>query len=68
MASTYIICSGAIQKQLCNKGGHKFGTLILDEIKLHQAYDFNTSSYRIDGFVDYAGLSNEGSNELADLR
>lgn len=43
-----------------------WGSLILDEIKLRQAYDFNKCSYKMDGFVDYGGVTNEGTNQLAD--
>ncbi|KAG0422680.1 hypothetical protein HPB47_001513 [Ixodes persulcatus] len=57
----------AIQKQMHNKAQHQtFGTLILDEIKLKQWYDFNKSTYKVDGFVDYGGVTKEGASQLAD--
>ncbi|KAH9374721.1 hypothetical protein HPB48_015765 [Haemaphysalis longicornis] len=61
------ICLEAIQKQLCEKVcGHKFGSLILYEIKLRRSHDCNASSYKICGFVNYAGLSNKVSNQRAE--
>ncbi|KAH8033008.1 hypothetical protein HPB51_004932 [Rhipicephalus microplus] len=50
------ICLEAIAKQFDKKtDNQRFGSLILDEIKLRQAYDFNKSSNKIDG-----------TNQLAD--
>nr|XP_037275566.1 uncharacterized protein LOC119168265 [Rhipicephalus microplus] len=61
------VCLEAIQKQFHGKADEqRLGSLILDEIKLRQAYDFNKCSYKMDGFVDYGGVTNEGTNQLAD--
>lgn len=61
------ICLEAIQKQFHRKADEqRLGSLTLDEIKLRQAYDFNKCSYKMDGFVDYGGVRNEGTNQLAD--
>ncbi|KAL1417158.1 hypothetical protein MTO96_000641 [Rhipicephalus appendiculatus] len=42
------------------------GTLVVDEIKLRQCYEFNKSTYKVDGFVDYGGIVKEGTGQLAD--
>ncbi|KAH8020367.1 hypothetical protein HPB51_001000 [Rhipicephalus microplus] len=61
------VCLEAIQKQFHGKADEqRLGSLILDEIKLRQAYDFNKCSYKMDGFVDYGGVTNEGTHQLAD--
>ncbi|KAH7977999.1 hypothetical protein HPB49_004133 [Dermacentor silvarum] len=41
-------------------------TLVVDEIKLRQSYEFNKSIYKVDGFVDYGGIVKEGAGQLAD--
>lgn len=62
-----VVSLEAIQKQMHNKAQHlTLGTLILDEIKLKQMFDFNKSTYKVDGFVDYGGVTEEGTKQLAD--
>ncbi|KAL1477903.1 hypothetical protein MTO96_016946 [Rhipicephalus appendiculatus] len=42
------------------------GTLLIDEIKLRQSVVFNPSTYKFDGFVDFAGAVSDENRKLAD--
>ena len=39
----------------------RFGTLVLDEIKLRESIDFNKSTYKFDGFVDFAAQGRDAA-------
>lgn len=62
-----VVCLEAIQRQMSKQPPNRAsGTLVVDEIKLRQSYEFNKSTYKIDGFVDYGGIVKEGTGQLAD--
>ncbi|XP_077544710.1 uncharacterized protein LOC144157857 [Haemaphysalis longicornis] len=42
------------------------GTILIDEIKLRQSVEFNPSTYKFDGFVDFAGTAPDENGKLAD--
>ncbi|KAH8036551.1 hypothetical protein HPB51_001370 [Rhipicephalus microplus] len=41
------------------------GTILIDEIKLRQSVEFNPSTYKFDGFVDFAGTAPDKNGKLA---
>ncbi|KAH7957965.1 hypothetical protein HPB51_028050 [Rhipicephalus microplus] len=47
-------------------GSSNCGTLLIDEIKLRQSVVFNPSTYKFDGFVDFAGTAPSEKGKLAD--
>ncbi|KAH7964589.1 hypothetical protein HPB51_027173 [Rhipicephalus microplus] len=44
----------------------KCGTLVLDEIKLREGVDFNKSTYKFDGFVEFENTGEKSKATLAD--
>lgn len=57
----------SIQAYFKEKGGtSNYGTILIDEIKLRQAVEFNPSTYSFDGFVNFAGTASDESGRLAD--
>lgn len=44
----------------------KYGTLVLDEIKLREGVEFNKSTYKFDGFVEFESTGEQSKAILAD--
>ncbi|KAH7953079.1 hypothetical protein HPB49_004268 [Dermacentor silvarum] len=62
-----VVCLETIQRQMSKQPPNTaLGTLVVDEIKLRQSYEFNKSTYNVDGFVDYGGVVKEGTGQLVD--
>ncbi|KAL1486104.1 hypothetical protein MTO96_047101 [Rhipicephalus appendiculatus] len=62
-----VVCLEAIHLQMSKQPPNRaLGTLVVDEMKLRQCYEFNKSTYKVDGFVDYGGILKEGTGQLAD--
>ncbi|KAL1482039.1 hypothetical protein MTO96_015125 [Rhipicephalus appendiculatus] len=47
-------------------GVQRCGTLVLDEIKLKESVDFNRSTYKFDGFVDFSNTAGQSRVTSAD--
>lgn len=57
----------AIYASLKNKPlTERYGTLVLDENKLRQSFDFNRGSYNFNGFVNYRDSDASGEARLTD--
>lgn len=61
-----VVCLEAIQRQMSKQPPNRASETLVDEIKLRQSYEFNKSTYKVDGFVDYGGIAKEGTGQLAD--
>ncbi|XP_077485833.1 uncharacterized protein LOC144096855 [Amblyomma americanum] len=58
---------GSIKLHMAGKPEHyTYGCLIIDEVKLREGTEFNRSSYKFDGFVDYGDITKVGTDQLAD--
>ncbi|XP_077516220.1 uncharacterized protein LOC144126127 [Amblyomma americanum] len=58
---------GSIKLHMAGKPEHyTYGCLIIDEVKLREGTEYNRSSYKFNGFVDYGDITKVGTDQLAD--
>ncbi|KAH9364935.1 hypothetical protein HPB48_017970 [Haemaphysalis longicornis] len=61
------VALGTISASFSDKPAvQRYGTLILDEIKLKESVDFNKSTYKFDGFVNFSRSQGEAATVHAD--
>lgn len=57
----------SIQLQMTGKPEHQtYGCIIIDEVKLREATEFNRTSCKFDGFINYGDVAKADGGQLAD--